>query len=122
MFLTELLFSEKIAFFELASLIASIDGNLSIKEDLILEEYRREMDLEDYTIEDMDLEDILHEFKSERSKNIALVEILHLIFSDGVFHDQERESVQLIKKYFGFNPNQYESFKDWIGSIKELSK
>jgi tellurite resistance protein len=122
MFLAGLQLEEREAFLELASLIASIDGNLSIYESSIIEKYQKEMRLENYRIKGLVLEDILKSFKSERSKNIVLTEILQLIFSDGVFQDQERDSVRLIKEYFGFDPNEYGSFKDWIMKIKELSK
>ena len=122
MFLAELQPEEKEAFLELSSLIASIDGKLSIYESSIIEKYQKEMRLEDYAIKGLVLEDILKRFKSERSKNIVLTEILQLIYSDGVFQDQERESVRLIKTYFGFDSNEYGSFKEWIMKIKELEK
>ncbi len=122
MFLAELQPEEKEAFLELASLIASIDGKLSIYESSIIEKYQKEMRFENYAIKGLVLEDILKRFKSERSKNIVLTEILQLIFSDGVFQEQERESVRLIKTYFGFDPNEYGSFKEWIMKIKELEK
>lgn len=121
MFLAELQIEERKAFLELASLIASIDGKLSIYENTVLKKYKKEMEIENYTIKGNSIGDILKEFKDDRSKTIVLTEILQLIFSDGVFHDLERESVQLIKKYFEFNPNEYESFKDWVSKIKELS-
>jgi hypothetical protein len=120
MFLAELQREEKEAFFELAALIAKIDGNKSIFENSILSEYKKEMGIQSYTLRGLELEEIVKAFKNERSKNIALSEILRLIFSDGVYHDLEKESVRLIKKSFGFNANEYESFKDWIEKIKEL--
>jgi hypothetical protein len=79
------------------------------------------MALENYQIEGAAIDDILMTFKNERSKNIVLTKIFTLIFSDGVFHDEERKSVQLIMTHFGFAPNEYRSFKDWIFKIKELS-
>ncbi|MGZ4160214.1 MAG: hypothetical protein ACXVNF_05350, partial [Neobacillus sp.] len=121
LFLAELQPEEKIAFLELAALISEIDGNLSIYESSILNKYQKEMDLEDYKIKGLAIDDILRIFKNERSQNIVLTEIFQLIFSDGVFHDQERESVRLIKKYFGLDSSDFGDFKDWIGKIKELS-
>ncbi|WP_342431538.1 hypothetical protein [Neobacillus sp. FSL H8-0543] len=120
MFLAELQLEEKKAFLELANLIAKIDGKYSIFETKILKEYQKELELGDYTIRGITIENILEEFKNERSKNIVLSELLRLIYSDGVFHEQERESVSLIKKHFGFNANEYDSFKDWVLKIKEL--
>jgi len=121
MFLEELQPEEREAFLELADLIAAIDGKLSIFENSILNKYKKEMGLEDYKIKGLEMDDILKIFKTERSKNIVLTELFQLIYSDGVFHDQESESVRLIKSHFGFNSNEFGSFKDWIIKIKELS-
>lgn len=121
MFLAELHQEEREAFLELANLIAAIDGNLSIYESSILHKYQKEMGLEDYKIKSPEMADILNIFKSERSKNIVLVELFQLIYSDGVFAEQESESVQLIKSHFGFDSSEFSSFKDWIVKIKELS-
>ncbi|WHY78334.1 hypothetical protein QNH20_04055 [Neobacillus sp. WH10] len=121
MFLEELQLEEREAFLELADLIAAIDGKLSIFENSILNKYKKEMGLEDYKIKGLVMDDILKIFKTERSKNIVLTELFQLIYSDGVFHDQESESVRLIKSHFGFNSNEFGSFKDWIIKIKELS-
>jgi tellurite resistance protein len=122
MFLAELQLEEKKAFLELANLIANVDGKYSVFESKTIKEYQKELEIGDYSIRGITIETILEEFKSERSKNIVLTELLRLIYSDGVFHEQERESVSLIKKHFGFNPNEYDSFKDWILKIKELAK
>ena len=121
MFLAELLPEEKKSFLELASLIAMIDGNISVYESPILETYKKEMGLEDYQIKGLAMDDILKTFRNERSKKIVLAEIFKLIYSDGVFHEEERKSVQLIKTHFGFNSNEYGSLKEWIVKIKELS-
>jgi len=121
MFLAELLPEEKKSFLELASLIAMIDGNISVYESPILETYKKEMGLEDYRIKGLAMDDILKTFRNERSKKIVLAEIFKLIYSDGVFHEEERKSVQLIKTHFGFNSNEYGSLKEWIVKIKELS-
>ncbi|MEH7352566.1 hypothetical protein V7150_03200 [Neobacillus drentensis] len=121
MFLEELQLEEREAFLELADLIAAIDGKLSIFENSILNKYKKEMGLEDYKIKGLVMDDILKIFTTERSKYIVLTELFQLIYSDGVFHDQESESVRLIKSHFGFNSNEFGSFKDWIIKIKELS-
>ncbi|WP_066320006.1 hypothetical protein [Bacillus sp. FJAT-29814] len=121
MFLEELREEEKLAFLELAVLMASIDGNRSIFENTILAKYRKEMGIEDYKTKGLAIEDILKVFQTERSQNIVLAELLQLIYADGVFHNKESESIRLIKEHFGFNPDEYGSFKDWIEKIRELS-
>lgn len=121
MFLAELPREEKEAFLELADLISTIDGNVSVYEATILTKYQKEMELEDYKIIGLPIEEILNTFKTERSKNIVLTELLQLIFADGVFHEKERESLRLIKEHFGFDSSEFESYKDWIDKIKELT-
>lgn len=121
MFLAELHQEEKEAFLELANLMAAIDGNRSIFEETIINKFKKEMDLEDYQLKGLMMEDILEIFKTERTKNIVLAEIFQLIYADGVFHHQESESVSQIKAHFGFDSSEFGSFKDWIGKIKELS-
>jgi len=123
MFLTELLPQEKKAFLELAHLVASIDGAMTTSEEVFLEDYKREMQLEEeYSIQNWSIERILMEFQSERSKQIALTEILGIVFTDGILSNEERKSIELIKKHFGYQRDQFESYRDWIESIKELSR
>jgi hypothetical protein len=121
MFLTKLQQEEKEAFLELAYLMAAIDGNLSVFENPVISKYQKEMDLEDYHIKGLAIEDILKVFKEERSKHIVLTEILRLVYSDGIVHENEQESINLIKEHFGFDPDKYATFKDWIVGIKELA-
>ncbi|MGW9607850.1 hypothetical protein, partial [Heyndrickxia sporothermodurans] len=83
MFLRELNQEEKEAFLELAYLIAKIDKNQSIFENSILNKFKTEMGIDKYSIKGSDIEDILKVFENDRTKNIVLVEILRLIFSDG---------------------------------------
>jgi tellurite resistance protein len=121
MFLTKLQHEEKEAFLELAYLMATIDGKFSVFENPVIVKYQREMDLEDYKIKGLAIDDILKVFKEERSKHIVLIEILRIVYSDGIVHENEQDSIRLIKEHFGFDPNKYASFKDWIVGIKELA-
>jgi tellurite resistance protein len=121
MFLTKLQQEEKEAFLELAYLMATIDGKFSVFENPIIVKYQKEMDLEDYKIKGLAIDDILKVFKEERSKHIVLIEILRIVYSDGIVHENEQNSIRLIKEHFGFDPNKYASFKDWIVGIKELA-
>jgi tellurite resistance protein len=121
MFLTKLQQEEKEAFLELAYLMATIDGKFSVFENPVIMKYQKEMDLEDYKIKGLAIDDILKVFKQERSKHIVLIEILRIVYSDGIVHENEQDSIRLIKEHFGFDPNKYASFKDWIVGIKELA-
>ncbi|RXT06463.1 hypothetical protein EIZ39_15450 [Ammoniphilus sp. CFH 90114] len=100
--------------------MASVDGCLTPAKEIILEEYATEMNIEDYQLQHLLMEEALAYFGCERSKHIALTELLRLIFADGVYRTGERNSVELIKKYFDMDANEYNSFRDWIAKIKEL--
>ncbi|MEH7245933.1 hypothetical protein V7114_03970 [Neobacillus niacini] len=121
MFLTELQKEEKEAFLELALLMAKVDGNISVYEHPVIVKYQKEMDLGDYSFKGMAIDEILKVFKNERSKNIVLTEILQLVYSDGIVHEKEKESIRLIKDHFGFDSTKYNNFKDWVLGIKELA-
>lgn len=121
MFLTKLQQEEKEAFLELAYLMATIDGKFSVFENPVIGKYQQEMDLEDYKIKGLAINDILKVFKEERSKHIVLIEILRIVYSDGIVHENEQNSIRLIKEHFGFDANKYATFKDWIVGIKELA-
>jgi hypothetical protein len=121
MFLTKLQQEEKEAFLELAYLMATVDGKFSVFENPVIAKYQKEMDLEDYKIKGLAIEDILKVFKEERSKHIVLTEILRLVYSDGIVHETEQASITLIKEHFGFEANRYANFKDWIEGIKKLA-
>jgi tellurite resistance protein len=121
MFLTKLQQEEKEAFLELAYLMATIDGKFSVFENPVIVKYQKEMNLEDYKIKGLAIDDILKVFKEERSKHIVLIEILRIVYSDGIVHENEQNSIRLIKEHFGFDPNKYATFKDWIVGIKELA-
>lgn len=121
MFLTKLQQEEKEAFLELAYLMATIDGKFSVFENPVIAKYKKEMELEEYKIKGLAIDDILKVFKEERSKHIVLTEILRLVYSDGIVHDNEQNSIRLIKEHFGFDSSKYATFKDWVLGIKELA-
>lgn len=121
MFLTKLQQEEKEAFLELAYLMANVDGKFSVFENPVIAKYQEEMELKDYKIKGLAIDDILKVFKEERSKHIVLTEILRLVYSDGIIHETELESITLIKEHFGFDKDKFANFKDWIEGIKELA-
>jgi tellurite resistance protein len=121
MFLNQLTEKEQVAFIELAHLVAVADGIMSEQEQELIQLYKQEAALsDDYQIQDLPLEEILKAFESETSKNIALLEVLAVIFSDGTYSDDERQIVKLIKQSFGFTPEKYETYKAWIRKINDV--
>lgn len=121
MFLSNLLHEEKQAFIELASHVAGIDGIVNKSEQVVLEMFKREMEIEDYQIKNLPIDEILSKFESKKSKNIALIELIGLVFADEDGYDEaERNAIKLIKQNFGLSFEKYEEYKSWVLQFNEL--
>ncbi|RSK28805.1 TerB family tellurite resistance protein [Bacillus sp. HMF5848] len=122
MFLGQLTEKEKVAFIQLAHFVAKIDGSVSDKEQEFIDLYIKEAALsEDHPISDsLQLHDILEAFVTTTSKNIALIEVLALIFSDGIYDDEERKLVKEIKQELGISSEKYEAYKAWIQRVNAV--
>ena len=102
MFLNQLLDEEKKAFISLSIYAANADGDFSIEEKSMFQEYCKEMDLESFSAKDIiSMDDIVNTFKmsEEHNKKIALFELLGLVYSDGMYKDEEKKFVMdFVKK------------------------
>ena len=113
MFLNLLEQKEKEAFFELATLVANSDDVLDEKEELILNLYKKEMDIENYKTIGINLDEILNSFKSKKAKRIVLMELFALIFSDEKFQQEEIDLIKKIQKNFKFSEVEVNLCKEW---------
>jgi tellurite resistance protein len=121
MFLNQLTEEEKKAFLEMAHHVAEVDGMVNEQEQLVMEMYKQEMELEGYVILNKSLDETLSVFSSEKSKNIALLELIGLVFADNSgYNDAEREVMKEIKQSFGLSIEKYESYKAWIHQFNEV--
>ena len=66
------------------------------------------------------LSEIMQHFTDEQTKNIVFVEILALIFADGNYAEEEKMIIKEIKEEFGFSPDKYERYKNWVQRFNEL--
>ena len=120
MFLNLLEQKEKEAFFELAALMANSDDVLDEKEELMLNLYKKEMDIENYETIGMDLDEILNSFKSKKAKKIVLMELFALIFGDDEFHQEEKDLVKKIKEKFQFSEVEANLCKEWSKTVMSV--
>ncbi|WP_028610806.1 hypothetical protein [Paenibacillus harenae] len=107
----------KLAFLELAHVVARADGFVNRKEEQYLKSFMDEMGMTQSEIAlsaDRQLSDIIGGLKDEQVKNIFFAEILLLIFADGDYNDEEKQIARELKRQFGFSDEAYESFKDWV--------
>ncbi|KRE25177.1 hypothetical protein [Paenibacillus sp. Soil522] len=113
----------KVAFLELAHLVANADGFVNKKERGFLQAYKDEMDIGQLDISfssEKHLSDIIGDLKDEHVKNIFFAEILLLIFADGDYNDDEKQITMDMKRLFGYSDETYETFKSWVIRMDQL--
>ena len=122
MFLNRLTYEEKEAFLSLAHHVAHSDNNLTKDEELVIDKYSMEMQMDDieYDEAQFDLVDVLSKFKQDSHKKIALLEIMALVYADGVGAQEEDNLIKTMISQFDLNPNLAIVYREWSKSILSL--
>jgi len=122
MFLNRLTIEEKEAFLLLAHHVAHSDNNLTADEELVIDKYSMEMQMDDieYDQAHFDLVDVLSKFTQDSHKKIALLEIMALVYADGVVAKEEDNLIKTMITQFDLNPNLAIVYREWSKSILSL--
>lgn len=123
MLLMKLQSREKFAFLQLAHYLARVDNNFGKEEEDIILDYCDEMGIDNIDSFDnskFDLEEILRNFKSQRSRKIVLMELMILVHIDTVFNINEQIVIEKISKYFDISQKDIENFSAWRKSVAKL--
>ena len=122
MFLNRLDIEEKNAFLWLAHHLARADNDYSEEEALLIDKYSMEMQMDDIDFDEtkFDLITILSEFKLASHKKIVLLEIMALVYADGVIAKEENALINVMIEQFELNPNLAVVYREWSKSILSL--
>ena len=122
MFLHDLTGEEKNAFLELAHYIARSDDDFSEAEENMIATYCLEMQIKniDYDENTFNLETTLSKFENKKSKKIALLEIMALIYSDGL-EDEEQKILDKMVEVFDLTQELSTTYAKWTQSILKVS-
>ena len=123
MLLMKLQSREKFSFLQLAHYLARVDNKYGEKEEEIILEYCTEMGIENLDSFDFDnfsLDNILKDFKSEKSKRIVLLELMILIHIDHIFNINEKKLIQKISDSFGIDISDVNDYSQWGKSVAML--
>lgn len=106
----------------LAHHIARSDGDFSESQESIISKYCMEMQVDDVTYEEerFSLTQILAEVDSPSSQKIILLEVMALIYSDSILHEEEKKILDELIKEFGLNPSLAIVYGEWAKSILAL--
>lgn len=123
MLLMKLESKEKFSFLQLAHYLARIDNKFGEREIEIILEYCTEMGIENldsFDMENFNLDNILKDFKSERSKRIVVLELMILIHIDHSFNINEQILMEKISNSFGINIEDVNDYSQWGKSVAML--
>ena len=96
MWLEALTEPQRKALLRLAHNVVVSDGVLHPNEELLINEFRREMDLHPSTpIEYIDLAGLETTFDTPRSRSIAILNLIHISYVDGAFEIEEECMLQI---------------------------
>ena len=123
MLLMKLESKEKFSFLRLAHYLARINNKFGKKEEEIIQEYCTEMGIENLDSFDMDkfdVDSILKDFRSERSKRIVILELMILIHIDHCFDIDEQKLIEKISKSFNIEIDDVNDYSQWGKSVAML--
>jgi tellurite resistance protein len=122
MFLNKLEENEKVAFLTLAHHIARSDGDFSENEQNIIVTYCMEMQIEDinYNENSFNLNEILSVIKGDENQKILLLEIMALVYSDGL-HQEEQKILDIIIEQYNISEALFIVYSQWSKSILSIS-
>jgi len=123
MFLNRLENKEKVAFLKLAHHLARSDGDFSESEKNVIATYCLEMQIKDiaYSKKEFDLKQVLGEFESRENQKIVLLEVMALVYSDGL-HTEEQKVLDVIVEKFNISEAMTVVYAEWSKSILSISK
>ncbi|WP_320033614.1 TerB family tellurite resistance protein [Campylobacterota bacterium DY0563] len=123
MLLMKLEAREKFSFLQLAHYLARIDNDYGEKEQEIILEYCAEMGIENddnFDMNEFSLEEILKDFRTEKSKKIVVLELMILIHADDKFDLKERTLISKINDTFKLSPQNLEFCSQWGKGVAAL--
>ena len=106
---------EKFAFLQLCQHVAKIDGEYSLKERQVIDEYCVEMGIDNVEIDQSQfvLEDNLEIFTTKKSQKIVLLSLMVLIHIDHKYGIYEHKTIAHIAQKFEFEKKQLQYFSIW---------
>ncbi|MDX2306206.1 MAG: hypothetical protein NW226_25580 [Microscillaceae bacterium] len=119
MFLNLLKPEEKSAFLTLAKRVIAADQVIASKEMVMLESMKKELEITDEQIEELedDLPSLCSKFSSSKSKVSALMELIGIGFVDGQFVHEEQDVIYEIAQHMGISKEETTMYVDWARRV-----
>jgi uncharacterized tellurite resistance protein B-like protein len=125
MFLSELNETEKLAFLELATLMVSIDGKITVEESDMLQDAAEEMEINGYPagpIDIQDLEEVCLRIEDTEAKAFILLELASFAFVDHDYDESEKALLRTIAKKWKLDKMSMLQIEEWAFKRVNLAK
>lgn len=107
----------------LAHNVVVSDGLLDPNEEGMLDEFKREMDLNPKTESQyLELKGVDRVFDTRRSRAIALLNLLRLSYVDGAFEIEEECLLKEIGRAFGLPDAEFQLMDNWVRRLVALEE
>lgn len=123
MFLASLSHPQKEAFFCLAHNVVVVDGESTLDEEVMMEDMRREMNLnESFSPQYTNLNGITGVFTSKRSRSIAMMSLIRLAYADGAFEIEEQCFLKDLAQAFEMDSASFQLIDNWVRRLISLER
>ncbi|HIG39991.1 MAG TPA: hypothetical protein EYQ14_05545 [Gammaproteobacteria bacterium] len=123
MFLTSLTEEQKKAFFCLAHNVVVSDGDLTPDEEAMMEDMRREMDLDSgFKPYYLNIDGIESIFTSKRSRSISMISLIRLAYADGAFEIEEQCFLKDLSTAFEISDDDFQLIDNWVRRLISLER
>ncbi len=121
MWLSSLKPEQRQALLGLAHNVVVSDGLLDPNEEGMMDEFKREMELNPaIESEYLELDGIEQTFDSRKSRMIALLNLLRLSYVDGAFEIEEECLLREISEAFGVSDDEFMLLDNWVRRLLTL--
>ena len=115
MWLADLTAAQRKTLLGLAHNVVVSDGLLDPNEEGMLAEFRREMSLTDHDLPGyLELDGIEAVFADDRSRRIAILNLLRLSYADGAFEIEEECLLKQVSDRFGMAEQDFLLLDNWV--------
>ena len=111
------------ALLDLAHNVVVSDGLLDPNEELMMDEFKREMALgDDIETDYIDLDGIERVFCDHRSQRIALLNLIHLSYVDGALEIEEECLLRELAASFDVKDSEFALLENWVKRLITLEQ
>ncbi|MFT7246032.1 MAG: hypothetical protein ACI82A_003403 [Candidatus Azotimanducaceae bacterium] len=123
MFLSSLTQIQKETFLCLAHNVVVSDGDLTVGEELMMEDMRREMNIDrSYVPHYVELEGIEKIFTTRRARSTTMIALIRLGYADGAFEVEEESFLRVLCKPFEISDADFSLIDNWVKRLVALEK